>query len=181
MSVVFFRVSINGSRIRISPSFARYFPGNSTAGIIPILRLRIIKPEPDALLATGLRQLFQYIFSIGSRIHDIPLTSLWIKHCKAIVMLGSDHDIFHACIFGHSHPFIGIKFYRVEFFCELLVISNRDFSPVHDPFSDTVDLLPLICSRGNRIYSPMNEHAKASFPPPFHTLIIGVCLCIQWL
>ena len=44
-----------------------------TARMTPVLRLRIIKAEFNAMRAAGRRQRLKKVFAVGRRIHNIPV------------------------------------------------------------------------------------------------------------
>src|SRR2546423_11558296 len=92
-----------------------------------------------------------------------------------------DHDVFHAGIFRNPYPGIRIVFYRVELLCESLVFGYWNFSTVHDPFSNAINLMPIVSSRRNRIYPPMDEHAKTGFAPPLHSFLLTEGLNLRYI
>ena len=62
----------------------------------PILILRIVEAELYALLPALGRQFFQSIALERRRLDDVEGIGPGIEHGESIMMLGCDHDVFHA-------------------------------------------------------------------------------------
>src|SRR4051794_4470375 len=59
----------------------------------------------------------------------------------------------------------------IELARESLVIGNRNGASIHNPFADARNLFAIPRACGNRVESPVNEHAKARRAPPLHACI----------
>ena len=86
-------------------------------------------------------------------------------HRKAVVVLGSDDDVFHPSVFSKRHDFFGVEVDRVERAGKLLVLRNRDAGHpfVHDPFADAVVGLSIDFIAKLRVQAPVNEHGIIAF------------------
>jgi len=88
------------------------------------------------------------------------------------MMLGRNYNIFHAGIFCHAHPFIRVKLYGVKLPGHFLIIGNRNFINVHDPFRAAFLLYMAVINPGKPgVNAPMDKHAKPRLAPPMHALI----------
>ena len=66
------------------------------------------------------------------------------------MVLAGDHDVFHACVAGNSHPRIGIVLRWIEVCGVLAVFRNRDLFIVHQPLAGKGIVLTVIDTGGNR-------------------------------
>ena len=58
---------------------------------------------------------------------------------EAVVVLGPDHDVFHAGRFRQRDPFVGVEIGGVESSRSLQVVADRNPRRVHDPFAIAPD------------------------------------------
>ncbi len=80
-----------------------------SAGISPILILRIIEAKTDPRFLTGFRELNHRItFKIG-RLNNIKRIHFRMKHRKSIVMFARNHDIAHPRIFCKLYDRLSVK------------------------------------------------------------------------
>src|SRR5262249_10329377 len=86
-------------------------------------------------------------------------------------MLGSDHDVFHARVFGDTYPLTRVKLHGIKLRRKLFVVGPRKFAPFHAPPADAVGPESFVLTRRNRVESPVNEHTEARFTPPTHPLV----------
>ena len=120
------------------------------------------------MLFTGFCQRLEEVFFVEGGL-DIPVVSRCGPEGEAIDMLGGNDDVFHAGLFGHEHPVLGIVFRGVELLGEFLVFGDRDFSPAHDLLAEAWNFLSVVNPSEARIDTPVNEHAEAGVAPPGHT------------
>jgi len=147
--------------------------GRRAARVVPVLRLRVVEAEAQAVLAAGLGQRRQQVLAVRRRVHHVPVRRLRVEQREAVVVFRRDHDILHARLFRQPHPRVRIVLDRVELPGERLVLRHRDLAPVHDPFPDPANLLPFVRPRRHGIHAPVNKQAEAGFAPPLHA---GVAL-----
>src|SRR5215470_10195091 len=86
-------------------------------------------------------------------------------------MLGSDHHVFHARVFGDTHPLTRVKPHGIKLRRKLFVVGARNVGPFHDPLADAVGTESFVLTRRNRVESPVNEHTEARLTPPTHPLV----------
>ena len=111
-------------------------------GAGPILILRVVEAELDALLAALLGQLAQRIAMEGRGGDDVEGVCFGIEHGEAVVMLGGDDDVLHAGGFGQGDDVVRAEAGGVELACEGLVVGDRDGGVVHDPLAERGICLP---------------------------------------
>ena len=114
----------------------------------PILVLRVVEAELDALLPALLRKFTNGVAVKRRCRNDVKRIRLRIEHGKAVMMLGGDDDVFHACRFRERDDIVRTERGRVELRRKLLVVCDRDGARVHDPLTDTGDLCALPGSGG---------------------------------
>ncbi len=68
-----------------------------TAGGGPVLILRVVEAEFDALLFAFSCQFLERVALEGSCGDDVEGVGLGVEHGKAVVVLGGDDNVFHAC------------------------------------------------------------------------------------
>ena len=111
--------------------------------LVPVLRLRVVEAEPDAVPGAGLGQLLERVALERRGIHDVVLADLGAIHREAVVVLAGDDDVFHPGVLGQLHPFLGVELHRIELCGKLLVFLHRNLGAVHDPLADAGDRLAL--------------------------------------
>jgi hypothetical protein len=96
------------------------------------------------------------------------IASIAFEEGKAVVVFSSNYHILHPGLFGKAHPFIGIVFDWIKILCKGFILCHRNLGSIHDPLTDSGDLFTFVGSGRYGIDTPVNEHAEAGFPPPFH-------------
>ena len=84
------------------------------AGCGPVLVLRVVEAELDALLAALLGELFEGIAMEGCGGDDVEGIGLGVEHGEAVVVLGGDDDVLHAGGFGEGDDVVGVEAGGVE-------------------------------------------------------------------
>src|SRR6266487_2712054 len=100
--------------------------------------------------------------------HNIKISLFCVKHAEAIMMLRSDHNIFHARSFCQLHPFLSIKFYRIELTNKFFIFMYGNLGCGSYPFSMIGLSIPFAC--WYRVQAPVNKQTKPCILPPFHSL-----------
>jgi len=96
------------------------------AGGRPVLVLRVIEAELDALLLTLLREFAKRIAMKGRSGRNIEAICLRIEHGEAIVMFGCDDDVLHARRLRERDDIVRIECAGIEAAGKCLVVGNRD-------------------------------------------------------
>ena len=144
-----------------------------TAGVMPVLGLRIVESQLDALLLAGRGQFLERIAMEGRGVDDVVRAGLGVEHGEAVVVLRGDDDVLHAGVLGDRHPLVGVELHRVELLGVAGVFGHGDLAVVHDPLADAADLLAVVGAGGHAVEAPVDEHAEAGLAPPLHA---GVAL-----
>jgi len=97
-----------------------------------------------------------------------------MKHGEAVMMFRGDNHVSLAGGFRSAHPAFGVEVNRIELFGELLILGDRNFRTVHDPFANTGNLFTLPFTCRNSIEAPMDKHAEARVTEPRHPVWIGL-------
>ena len=150
-------------------------PVVASAAVRPIDGLGVIEPKLDAVFFAGFGEGLEEVFFVKGRL-DIPIVRCRGPERKAVHMLGGDDDVFHAGLFGHKHPVLGVVFRGVELFGEFLVFGDRDFGLAHDLLAEAWDFLAVVNTAQPGIDAPVDEHPEAGVAPPSHagvTLFLG--------
>ena len=138
------------------------------AGGGPILRLRVVEAEFDALLAALFGEFFERVALEGGGGDDVEGVDLGVEHGEAVVVFGGDDDVLHAGGFGEGDDVVRAEAGGVELGGEGFVVGDGDGGVVHDPLADAGDLLAVPCAGGDGVEAPVDEHAEAGFAPPLH-------------
>jgi hypothetical protein len=144
------------------------------ARVVPVLGLGMIKAELHALPGAGLGELLERVAAEGRGVDNIVGVGLRVKHREAVVVLGSDHDVAHAGLFGQGHPGFGIELHRIEVFGQGFVLGHRNFGVEHDPLADAGDALALPFAGRQGVQAPVDEQSEAGIAPPGHFVAAGV-------
>jgi len=144
----------------------------SPARCRPVLILGVVEPKLDALLPALFGELLDWVTVEGGCVDDVEGIGLGVEHREAIVVLGCDDDVLHPRSFGQGNDVMSVEACWIEFAREGLVIGNGNGTPIHDPFADAGHLFAIPCACGNRVETPVNEHAKSRVAPPSHTRIM---------
>src|SRR5713101_6413235 len=83
---------------------------------------------------------------------------LGVKVAETFVMLGSQHHIFLAGLFGELGPGPRGIWFGLEALGELLIVGYGNAFVLHHPLVATE----------HAVQTPMDEHAEARFVPPLH-------------
>jgi hypothetical protein len=134
----------------------------------PVLILRVVEAEFEALPAALFGQLLEWIAFEGGGGDDVEGVGLGVEHGEAVVVLGGDDDVLHAGGFGEGDDVVGAEGGGVEFGREGFVVGDGDGGVVHDPLADAGDLLAVPGAGGDGVEAPVDEHAEACFAPPVH-------------
>ena len=138
----------------------------------------VVDTEDEALFAAFVGQRFEQTFAVGSRVDHVVIGGRRIEQAESIVVLGRDHDVTHARVFGDLHPLGRIELHGIELLGQLLVFRDRDVGTVHNPLAEPVDLLAVPAAGWNRIQAPVDKHAEARVAPPLHAgIALGRCFC----
>jgi hypothetical protein len=143
------------------------------AGCGPILRLRVVEAEFDALFAALFGEFAEWVAFEGSRGDDVEGIDLGVEHGEAVVVFGGDDDVLHAGGFGQGDDVVRAEASGVEVFREGFVVGDGDGEVVHDPLADVGGALAVPLAGGDGVEAPVDEHAEAGFAPPLHS---GVAL-----
>ena len=136
------------------------------AGSGPVLVLRVVEAELDALLAALFGEFVEGVAFEGSGGDDVEGVGLGVEHGEAVVVLGGDDDVLHAGGFGEGDDVVGAEAGGVELWGEGFVVGDGDGGVVHDPLADAGDLLAVPGAGGDGVEAPVDEHAEAGFAPP---------------
>ncbi len=147
--------------------------GGGSAGGGPVLGLRVVEAELDALLAALFGEFLEWVALEGSGGDDVEGVDLGVEHGEAVVVLGGDDDVLHAGGFGEGDDVVGGEAGGIEVFGEGFVVGDGDGEVVHDPLADVVGALAVPLAGGDGVEAPVDEHAEAGFAPPCHA---GVAL-----
>lgn len=145
--------------------------GCGASGGGPVLRLRVVEAELDALLAALLGEFLDGISVEGCGGDDIEGVDLGVEHGEAIVVLGGDDDVLHAGALGERHDVVRGEAGGIELLCEALVVGDGNGEVVHDPFADVSGALAVPLSGGDGVEAPVDEHAESGIAPPGHACI----------
>ncbi|MEN9968497.1 MAG: hypothetical protein RIR94_675, partial [Bacteroidota bacterium] len=64
-------------------------------------------------------------FAIGAGwVSHCVIREFGIKHAEAVVVLGGEHHVFHACIFGGFGPTFWVELCGVKGFLKLFIVTN---------------------------------------------------------
>jgi hypothetical protein len=107
-----------------------------SAGRGPVLILRVVEAELDALLAALFGELAQRVALEGRGGDDVEGVGLGVEHGEAVVVLGGDDDVLHAGGFGEGDDIVRAEAGGVELRREGLVVGDGDGGVVHDPLAD---------------------------------------------
>ncbi len=67
------------------------------AGVMPVLRLGIVKAQPQAMTVAGAAQLPGDVAAKGGSVHHVVGAGAGVIHGEAIVVLGGEHHVAHPC------------------------------------------------------------------------------------
>ena len=90
---------------------------------------------------------------------------LRVVHAEAVVMLGCEYHVFHACVLHHVSPLVGIKLRRIELVLQspipFLIVVVRQMMllaryPVYIFRTDT----PRLHNARYAVESPVHQHSK---------------------
>ena len=87
------------------------------------------------------------------------------------MVFAGNNDVVHAGVLGDFDPLVGVEFDGIEFLGKPFVFGAGDFATVHDPLADAAHGLVVVKAGGNRIDTPMNEHAELGLAPPTHARV----------
>jgi len=87
------------------------------------------------------------------------------------MMFGGNDDVLDTGTFSDVYPFFCIKFGRIELVHKFFIFRRRYIGTMHDPFTNAFSLFSFVDPCGNRVNTPVDEHAKPSIPPPLHAAI----------
>ena len=147
--------------------------GGGSAGGGPVLGLRVVEAEFDALLAALFGEFLEGVALEGGGGDDVEGVDLGVEHGEAVVVLGGDDDVLHAGGFGEGDDVVRGEAGGVEVFGEGFVVGDGDGEVVHDPLADVGGALAVPLAGGDGVEAPVDEHAEAGFAPPLHA---GVAL-----
>ena len=82
---------------------------------MPVLILRVVEAEANAVFLAGFGEVCHNIFAIRRGIDDVVVTARRVIHGKAVVVFCRDHEVFHTRIPREFGNRIGVEFYRIEF------------------------------------------------------------------
>src|SRR6267154_5613347 len=139
-------------------ALASVFVGGAACaiGMMPIHQ-RIVKAETQAFRASSF-DVFMNEIAAGALLCRAVVGELGVEVAETLVMLGSQHHIFLAGLFGKLGPGASGIWFGLESLGELLVIGDGNAFVLHDPF----------VTAEHAVQAPMNEHAEARFVPPLH-------------
>lgn len=94
-------------------------------------------------------------------------------HREAIVVLGRDDQVAHACCLRQTDPRFGVELLRIELPRHLAVFGGGNLEELHDPLGVAADLdaLALPFPGQFRVWPPVDEHAETALSPPLHACI----------
>jgi hypothetical protein len=132
----------------------------------PVLRLRVVDAEQQALLATGVPQLPDYVAMEGRGVHHVVIGHLAVPHGKTIVVLRGDDDVSHASFLCDPRPLVGTEFSRVEHPGNLLaVLRDGDPDVVHQPLAIGTRAASLVLAAECRVDPEMQEQTEGGLAP----------------
>ena len=118
-------------------------------------------------------ELFEGVAFEGSSGDDVEAVDFGVEHGEAVVVLGGDDDVLHACGFCEGDDVVGAEAGGIELGGEGFVVGDGDGEVVHDPLADVGGALAVPLAGGDGVEAPVDEHAEAGFAPPLHA---GVAL-----
>ena len=146
------------------------------AGVFPILPVRVVKPELDAVFPAGLGQFAERVASVRAerRGGDVVVGNRRVPERETVVVFRGDDEIPHARLGREFDPFVGVELHRVELLEQCVVLLLGDAaglrpSPLRaDPLGVSVapGFLALPDARRDRIQPEMDEHAEAGAGHP---------------
>ena len=157
----------------------------SPCPVIPVLGLRIIHTELEALLGALRGELLDNVAFERRGIHYVVIRGIGIEEAEPVVVLGRDDHVFHASLLGEGDPLFRIEIGRVELRRKGFAVDFAgDAGSVHYPlragaafFLAVVLALPF--ATGNGVEPPVDKHTVTRISPPFHmgvALRCGKCL-----
>ena len=84
------------------------------AGCGPVLSLRVVEAELDALLAALVGEFLERVALEGRGGDDVEGVGLGVEHGEAVVVLGGDDDVLHAGGFGQRDDVVRAEAGGVE-------------------------------------------------------------------
>ena len=142
------------------------------AGRGPVLVLRVVEAELDALLAASAASSFS-----GSRLKGVAATMLngfafesnmakpsW---CLAVMTM-----YFMPAALASATISCALKPVGLNCAGERFVVGDGDGGVVHDPLADAGDLLAVPGAGGDGVEAPVDEHAEAGLAPPRHAGVL---------
>ncbi len=166
-AAVLCRVPVAGVGVMVAADSGR------SAGGGPVLRLRVVEAEFDALFAALFGEFFEGVAFERGGGDDVEGVDLGVEHGEAVVVLRGDDDVLHAGGLGEGDDVVGAEARWVELGREGLVVGDRDGEVVHDPLADVGGALAVPLAGGDGVEAPVDEHAEAGLAPPLHA---GVAL-----
>ena len=139
-------------------------------GMVPV-HYRMIEAKPDSLLPAFLGKFRQDVTLKRCGINHIIVGILRVPQAKPVVVLAGNDDILHPCILCYLYPLFGIEFDRIKLFGERLIFRDGDFSPFHNPLTDTRHFFAFPLSGRYGIKAPMDKHAEPGLAPPAHPFV----------
>src|SRR6516164_7682470 len=120
---------------------------------------RVVEAEGHPCQACRLGQHGRHVPAVR-RAGDLVIGPLGIKHAKAVVVLGGEHDVALSRLLSELYPRLRIELNGIEFHVEVGVLSlrNAPLAGNHDG--------PGGFDTGQRIRPPMDEHAELGVLEP---------------
>ena len=106
------------------------------AGGGPVLRLRVVEAELDALLAALFGEFFEGIALEGRGVDDVEGIGLGVEHGEAVVVFGGDDDVLHAGGLGERDDVVGVEAGGIELAGEVPCSRRREWCAsfmIHSP------------------------------------------------
>ena len=109
-------------------------PSLRIVGARPVY-VRIVEVELDAILLTGISELFEHIAVEGSTIDDVIVIGRCLEHREAIVMTGGKGDVAGTGGLERLDPFLGVELGGIETVGQVGIFLIINVAVTHHPLA----------------------------------------------
>ena len=153
----------------------------AAVGMAPVEVLRIVEPEPEAVLPAGLGELAHDVAPERRGVDDVELRDLRAEHREAVVVLRGEDDVLHPGVAGDPHPFVGVEEDRIERLRERRILGVGDAEVGLRPFRDAGHHAPAPLAAEEGVEPPVDHQPVLGLlEPPAGGLqlrFVFVCHC----
>ena len=129
-------------------------------GMVPIDD-GIIEADLEPFGAEGV-DVFAHEVAMRGRVGRLVIGQLGIEQAEAVVVLGGEHGVFHAGLFGELRPLFRVVIHGIKFVEIGLIGFHGDTLLAAHPFA----------ARRNGVQPPMDEHAETILPEPGNAPVV---------